>query len=161
MFKTQVEHEPQASDFITKFWTFYGVNFWSSSECRPWTNVVDLFYTLTMKFSRWIRSKARAGVSSYNRSFFTWTRHLWGECSSPMFCGHFTTSPICFITKRGKFRKFFEICLMLRLYKVMLHPSLVPRRSLLLRCPREDWERASVGDVTAQSRIQVWPSQNS
>ena len=30
MFKTQVEnHEPQASGFTAKFWTFYGVILWS------------------------------------------------------------------------------------------------------------------------------------
>ena len=44
--------------------------------------------------------------------------------------------------------------------------SLVPRRSLLPRCPREVWERAgertswrvSLGDVTAHGRVQDWPS---
>ena len=45
--------------------------------------------------------------------------------------------------------------------------SLVPRCSLLIRCPREVWERAgertafsaSISrDVTAHSRVQEWPS---
>ena len=52
--------------------------------------------------------------------------------------------------------------------KPVLHQtSLVPRRSLLPRCPREVWERAgertrsrrvSLGDVTAHGRVQDWPS---
>ena len=49
--------------------------------------------------------------------------------------------------------------------------SLIPRRSLLTRCPREVWERAgertfsvnsrrvSLGDVTAHGRVQDRPSQ--
>ena len=43
--------------------------------------------------------------------------------------------------------------------------SLVPRRSLLIRCPREVYERAgerarrvSLGDVTAHGIVQEWPS---
>ena len=37
----------------------------------------------------------------------------------------------------------------------------VPRRSLLIRCPREVWERASGdGDVTAHGRVQEWSSRN-
>ena len=45
--------------------------------------------------------------------------------------------------------------------------SLVPRPSLLIRSPREVWERAgertrsrwvSLGDVTAHGRVQEWPS---
>ena len=49
--------------------------------------------------------------------------------------------------------------------------SLVPRRSLLTRCPRKVWERAgertfsansrrvSLGDVTAHGKVQDRPSQ--
>ena len=36
--------------------------------------------------------------------------------------------------------------------------SLVPRHSLLISCPREVWERVSLGDVTAHGRVQEWPS---
>ena len=42
------------------------------------------------------------------------------------------------------------------LLKVRL--SLVPRHSLLICCPREAWERASLGGVTAHGRVQEWPS---
>ena len=38
----------------------------------------------------------------------------------------------------------------------MVSRSLDPRRSLLIRCPREVWEtgRVSLGDVTAHDRVQ-------
>ena len=46
-----------------------------------------------------------------------------------------------------------------------VHISLVPRRSLLPRCPRKVWERAgergrvSFGDVTVHDNVQDWTSQ--
>ena len=42
----------------------------------------------------------------------------------------------------------------------MVSRSLVPRRSLCIRCPREVWKRGRVsrGDVTARGRVQEWPS---
>ena len=50
-------------------------------------------------------------------------------------------------------------------YDFISEPSLVPWRSLLIRCPREVWERegertrsrrVSLGDVTAHGRVQEW-----
>ena len=51
--------------------------------------------------------------------------------------------------------------------QITMQRILVPRRPLLIRCPREVWERAgertgsrrvSLGDVTAHGRVQKWPS---